>query len=83
MKVIKEHELIGKIEYHENYWTSKKVIIINNERLNKMNKTKYCGQNVIATIYGSFITGITLQVNSCYIEITEKTKIYEYILSFY
>ena len=71
-----------KICYSEDFWTGKKTISINGEKLQKINKRTYqCGDNRY-TIKGSYLTGVELFDGVQFVTLVRKLSTFEMILCF-
>ena len=85
MKASIHHVGYGQIEYNENFWTGKRELIVDGQRLLKKKKNVYEleGQNGVleCRIKGSFLTGATLFVDQDVIQLSEPCKWYEIFCS--
>ncbi|MBO5102722.1 MAG: hypothetical protein J6C13_01360 [Clostridia bacterium] len=81
MKVVKQHNVYGKIVYNESDWTGKKTITINGKELTKTSKTGFIydnnGTQIPVTVEGNFWLGSSIKINNEKIELIEKSKWYE------
>ncbi len=85
MKTSVHHVGYGQIEYEEDFWTGKRVLTVNGEKLAKQKKNEFVlnGDDGILTcrVKGSFLTGVTLYVDQDPIQLTEQCKWYEWVCS--
>ena len=79
-------EKYGEIVYEENYWTGKKTVTVGGVQLKKVNKKTFAGEihgeQVIALIEGSFLSGAIIDVNGDKFRLTDSAKWYDYVLTF-
>ena len=82
MRLEKEHELIGKIEYTESFWTGRRNITVNGIALNRINNKNFEHDDLKATVMGSILSGIVINVNGTYVTMCNKSTPLEYVLAF-
>lgn len=85
MKRIIEKEF-GTLVYEESFWTGKKKIILNNQELQKIDKTTFQyldaeGKAKNLYLTGNFINGVQARFDNQNFRITSATKWYEYTLA--
>ena len=84
MRAIINNETYGQIVYEENFWTSKKTLMINGKYLTKINRKTFSysneGQNVEVVLGGNFVKGAQLTINNEKIQLTPPIKWYELLL---
>jgi hypothetical protein len=85
MKKIIEKEF-GTLVYEESFWTGKKKIILNNQELQKIDKTTFQyldEEGKIKNLYvtGNFVAGVQARFDNQNFRITPATKWYEYVLA--
>lgn len=81
-----QHEKYGTITYSENAWTGKKEIVFNQTPLLKTGKTTYIykldeNTDITVTVKGSFLTGVTLEVEGENIKVISAPNWYEVVCS--
>ena len=81
-----QHEKYGTITYRENAWSGKKEIVFNETLLLKKEKNVYIykpDENTDVTVKskGSFLTGVTLDVEGESIKVIPAPKWYEVVCS--
>ena len=82
MKTIVQHETYGTIEFEESFWTGKKNLTVNGERLNKTAKNLFQTANgETVTLTGSYLTGSKITLGGETIALTPTVKWYEILLS--
>ena len=85
MKASVSHILYGRIEYEESFWTGKRELTVNGQKLLKKKKNVYqlnTENGVLeCRIKGSFLTGATLCVDQDVIQLSEPCKWYEIFCS--
>ena len=85
MKASTHHVGYGQIEYDENFWTGKRELTVNGQKLLKKKKNVYqlnTENGVLeCRIKGSFLTGATLCVDQDVIQLSEPCKWYEIFCS--
>lgn len=85
MKASTHHVGYGQIEYNENFWTGKRELTVNGQKLIKKKKNVYqlnTENGVLeCRIKGSFLTGATLCVDQDVIQLSEPCKWYEIFCS--
>ncbi len=82
MKSVVQSEKYGEIVYEESFWTGKKNVNINNQPLNKINKTTFqLPDGEQATVKGNFLYGSKLFIGQETITVTPPIKWYEIVLS--
>lgn len=85
MKTSTHHIGYGQIEYDENIWTGKRELIVNGQKLTKQKKNLFLlnteNEAPECRVKGSFLTGVTLQVDQDVIELSMPCKWYEYFCS--
>lgn len=69
-----------KIEYEESFWTGKKIIRINDEKLVPLGKKKFQYQDKQYFLKGNYLTGVTLEGLDEDIVIIRKLNVLEWIL---
>ena len=82
MRLEKEHEVVGKIEYSESFWTGRRQVTVNGVVLNRINNKQFEKDDIKATVMGSMISGLVINVNGTYISMCNKSTPLEYILAF-
>lgn len=85
MKKIIKHSC-GEIIYEESFWTGKKEISINGQKLKKLGKTLFeytDEEGKITKVYlmGNFVGGTKITLDNQSIQVTEPAKWYEYALA--
>ena len=85
MKASVHHIGYGQIEYNENFWTGKRELTIDGEKLPKKKKNVFTlnseGEALDCHIKGSFLTGAALYVDQDVIQLTTSCKWYEILCS--
>lgn len=85
MKYTVENSELGRIEYDENFWTGKKLIVIDGKPLLKQGKNLYQyndGENVkTVNLMGSFFSGVKVSCEGVTVEVLRPLKWYEIALS--
>ena len=85
MRVSVHHVGYGQIEYDENFWTGKRELTVNGQKLLKKKKNVYQlnAENGVleCRIKGSFLMGATLCVDQDVIQLSEPCKWYEIFCS--
>lgn len=82
MRFEKEHNTIGKIEYTESFWTGRRNITVNGIALNRINNKNFERDDLKATVMGSILSGIVINVNGTYVTMCNKSTPLEYVLAF-
>ena len=76
----------GKVEFNEGFWTGKKELIIDGIKLTKVSKNQYSYVNgdidTVVLIKGNYISGSELLIGDYKIQLTEKTKWWEFVIAF-
>lgn len=85
MKTIINHN-IGEIIYEESFWTGKKEITINGQKLTKIDKMLFSyvdeeQKTKYVNLTGNYISGTKISVDNNNIQITPKPKWYECVLA--
>ena len=70
------------ITYSESFWTGKKVITINGETLQKIDRKTYKHGDKYCTLKGNYITGVELIDSDQHISLVRKLTFFEIILCF-
>lgn len=82
MKTIVQHETYGTIEFEESFWTGKKNLTINGERLTKTAKNLFQTANgESVTLTGSYLKGSKITLGGETVALTPAVKWYEIVLS--
>lgn len=85
MKASVHHVGYGQIEYEENFWTGKRELTVNGQKLTKQKKNEFIlnreDGTSICRVKGSFLTGVTLYIDQDPIALTETCKWYEWVCS--
>lgn len=82
MNKIIMHETYGKIEYNESFWTGKKELSVNDVPLQKVSKKVFSmSDGTQIAIEGNFLGGLTLNIGNERLQLTDKIKWYEIVLS--
>lgn len=82
MKEIIQHPVYGEIIYHESFWLGRKNLIVNRVIAQQISKKEFMIGEKKATIKGSYLTGVSILIDDKAIELSPKTKWYEYLLAF-
>lgn len=69
------------ITYNENFWTGKKTLYINGQKMTKIDKKTYNYGDKYYTVKGSFLTGVELIDGIQKVEVVRKLTTLETILS--
>ena len=81
MKVTYQHAEYGQIEYEEGFWSGKKELTVNGEKLMKKHKTMFLLNTPDGvknfTVKGSFLSGTKLAIEQEEIELVPAPKWYE------
>ena len=76
----------GKVEFNEGFWTGKKELIIDGIKLTKVSKNQYSYVNddidTVVLVKGNYISGSELLIGDYKIQLTEKTKWWEFVIAF-
>ncbi len=85
MKTTIEKEF-GKLTYEENFWTGKKKVILNGQNLEKIDKTTFQyvdAEGKIKNVFltGNFISGVKVNIEGQYLQLTPSATWYEYVLA--
>ena len=70
------------ITYSENFWTGKKTISVNGEKLEKIDKITYKYNGYYCTLKGNSIQGVNFTIDSQTVTLVRKLTILEMILCF-
>ena len=85
MKASTHHVGYGQIEYNENFWTGKRELTVNGEKLTKKKRNVFTlsseNGDLDCRIKGSFLTGATLYIDQDVIQLSESYKWYEFLCS--
>lgn len=85
MKKSVVHPVYGEIVYEENVWSGKKSISVGGTALRRIRKNAYSlrwgGEEVPVTVKGSFMTGVTLQMQQQEICLIRNVTWYDWLLS--
>ena len=76
----------GEITFIESFWTGKKQVLLNNQKLKKVEKNIFVftdeeGKDIHVLLNGNYINGTTITIGSETIQATAKAKWYEYALA--
>lgn len=82
MKEIIQHPVYGEIIYHESFWLGRKNLIVNKVISEQVSRQEFMIGEKKATIKGSYLTGVSILIDDKAIELSPKTKWYEYLLAF-
>ena len=65
MKIIVTNEKYGEFVYEESFWTGKKELFLNGEKLEKSSKNVFLINNgEVVYLKGNYLTGVKLTINS-------------------
>ena len=82
-----ESEKYGTITYKESNWIGTNEILVNGEKIDKIDKTSYVfsheGEIVDIKVSGNFFSGATMQIGDEVYEVSPKTLWYEYALAIF
>ena len=85
MKSCVHHVGYGQIEYEENFWSGKREISIDHQKLTKKSRNVYSASTesgeLTCQIKGSFLFGVSLKIDEEVIQMTEPCKWYEIFCS--
>ena len=81
MKTVINHEKYGEIVYIESEWTGKKTLKINGVELQKQNKNTFYYKGGTIVLVGSFVKGITMEIENERIQLTKPCKWYEFLFA--
>lgn len=76
----------GEITFIESFWTGKKQVLLNDQKLKKVDKNIFVftdeeGKDIHVLLNGNYINGTTITIGSETIQATAKAKWYEYALA--
>lgn len=76
----------GEITFIESFWTGKKQVLLNNQKLKKVDKNIFVftdeeGKDIHVLLNGNYINGTKITIGSETIQATAKAKWYEYALA--
>lgn len=76
----------GEITFIESFWTGKKQVLLNDQKLKKVDKNIFVftdeeGKDIHVLLNGNYINGTTITIGSETIQATAQAKWYEYALA--
>jgi hypothetical protein len=82
MKIIVTNEKYGEFVYEESFWTGKKELFLNGEKLEKSSKNVFLMNNgEVVYLKGNYLTGVKLTINSETFSLMSTLKWYDILLS--
>lgn len=81
MREVVQHPVYGEIVYTESFWAGKKTIAIDGVEAKKISKKEYVINGKRGVLKGSYFTGISLYIEGEAIQVSPKTKWYEFFFA--
>ena len=81
VKKLIQHPIHGEIVYSESSWTGKKALTVNGVDAQPISKKEFTAEGKKIVIVGGGLIGMKLQIDNDIIEISPKTKWYEFVLA--